>query len=69
MDGIALARSIEVRRPQIRVLYMSGYAPGGAPGAGHVLSETDHYIQKPLALGALAAAVRRALGEGGAASG
>lgn len=69
MDGIALARSIEVRRPQIRVLYMSGYAPGGAPGTGHVLSGTDHYIQKPLALGALAAAIRRALGEGGAASG
>lgn len=59
-DGVALAREVTARRPQTRVLFMSGYSEEAlrlrsAVGAGYRL------LEKPFTLEGLAAAVRQAL--------
>jgi CheY-like chemotaxis protein len=61
MDGRELARRVRVRRPDIRVLYMSGHtadsmADSGALEAGALL------ISKPFTQESLALKVREALG-------
>ena len=60
MNGRDLASMIEVARPDLRVLFMSGYA-------SHVLHEdgtlhgSTNFLQKPFALDALARKVRDVL--------
>lgn len=59
-DGVTLAREARLRRPQLAVLYTSGYA------SGNVLDripegERDHLVSKPYRREDLAAKVRRAL--------
>jgi CheY-like chemotaxis protein len=61
MNGRELARRVKELRPEIRVLYMSGYsedamAHGGVPEAGALL------ILKPFSQEALARKLREALG-------
>jgi PAS domain S-box-containing protein len=62
MDGMALAESIRARRPHVRTLCMSGYAPGNLFDAGGIVPDAQPYLQKPFELHALATAVRKALG-------
>jgi PAS domain S-box-containing protein len=62
MNGIELARELRKLRPDLPVLFMSGYS---AEVAGHELadSERGHLIQKPSPPRAILEAVRRALVE------
>ena len=62
MDGMALAESIRARRPHVRTLCMSGYAPGNLFDAGGIVPDAQPYLQKPFELHALATAVSKALG-------
>jgi two-component system cell cycle sensor histidine kinase/response regulator CckA len=62
MDGMTLAESIRARRPHVRTLCMSGYAPGNLFDAGGIVPDGQPYLQKPFELHALATAVRKALG-------
>jgi PAS domain S-box-containing protein len=57
MSGRALAKALRQRRPGLRVLYMSGYAGGGAVQDGSML-------RKPFATPALLSAVARSLNGG-----
>ena len=61
MDGWSLAVAARGLRPELRVLYMSGYPelPVGRAGA---MAPTDALLRKPFSPNALASAVRRALG-------
>jgi len=45
VDGLELARQISSARPDIKVLYMSGYAPRAA--CGEELEESSLFVQKP----------------------
>jgi CheY-like chemotaxis protein len=64
MSGIELARELKKQRPDLPVLFMSGYS---AEVAGQELpdSERGHLIQKPAPPRAILEAVQRALGERG----
>jgi CheY-like chemotaxis protein len=57
ISGLDLARLVSALRPEIRVLYMSGYSEGAHQEG--VLG--DALLEKPFAPDALARAVRRAL--------
>jgi PAS domain S-box-containing protein len=60
MDGAALARAIRAERPEVPIVFMSGYdsaADGGVP-----LPSGAALVAKPFEVGALLAAVRAALG-------
>jgi PAS domain S-box-containing protein len=61
MDGWSLAVAARGLRPDLRILYMSGYPelPVGRQGA---MAPTDALLRKPFSPSALASAVRRALG-------
>jgi len=62
MNGPELARRITAMRPEIKVLYMSGYADDAlTPGWGR--DEKVTFLQKPFELGKLAIKVREALDE------
>jgi CheY-like chemotaxis protein len=59
VDGLELARQIRSARPDIKVLYMSGYAPKAA--GGDELEESSLFLQKPFTSGHLLHRVRLAL--------
>lgn len=60
MDGRALATLLEHKRPEMRVLYMSGYS-GSVLGRSRELEEGSFFIAKPFTRNALAQKVREAL--------
>jgi CheY-like chemotaxis protein len=61
MNGKELFRRINRRRPEVRVLYMSGYADDVIADCG-VMDAEVHFIQKPFSVRALSVKVREALG-------
>jgi len=64
MSGRELADRLSQVRPDMKVLYMSGYA-NGAIGHRGVLEEDARFIQKPFTPDSLAHKVREVLGPGG----
>jgi PAS domain S-box-containing protein len=62
MSGHDVARTISARRPDIKVLYMSGYAADTA--LRHGVLTTAAYLQKPFSPAALARKVRDVLDNG-----
>jgi PAS domain S-box-containing protein len=63
MNGRDLARLVEMGRPNLHVLFMSGYA-AGSDVLQSELNEGAHFIQKPFSIQELAAKVRLAMKEG-----
>ena len=63
-SGLQLARELTERHSRMRVLYMSGYPGGGAPGDGAIEPGTQ-YIEKPFSPAALAEKVRAIFGRTG----
>jgi DNA-binding NtrC family response regulator len=61
MSGFELAKSVFEMRPEIKVLYMSGYADNRAH-AGWVLEPNVPFLHKPFTAAALTQKVREALG-------
>jgi two-component system cell cycle sensor histidine kinase/response regulator CckA len=59
MNGPALAENLKTKRPQLKVLYMSGYTGQGV-GQG-VLPEACHFIAKPFTRDDLARKIREVL--------
>jgi two-component system, cell cycle sensor histidine kinase and response regulator CckA len=62
LSGPDLARSVRIARPEIKVLFMSGYTDE-AMGLHGVLAAGTHFIQKPFTADALIRKVREALDE------
>ncbi|HEY3838184.1 MAG TPA: ATP-binding protein, partial [Bryobacteraceae bacterium] len=62
MNGNELAHHLSPRHPEMRVLFMSGYADN-RPAQGNRLSEEGNYLAKPLTPAMLARKVRAALGD------
>ncbi len=62
MSGKELKKAIEVIRPGIKVLFMSGYTSNVIAHRG-VLEKGVHFIQKPFSMKDLAHKVREAIGE------
>ena len=62
MDGRALADKLRAARPEIAVLYMSGYTDERIGQSG-VLDHKSAYLPKPFTPDALAAKVREALAD------
>ena len=60
MNGRELARELSTRRPEMKILFMSGYAENGIVNQG-VLEEGIAYIQKPFEARVLARRVRELL--------
>jgi DNA-binding response OmpR family regulator len=60
VSGRELAERLRVTRPQLKVIYMSGYT-GELAGRGLELSEGVNFLQKPFAPGPLLACVRNCL--------
>lgn len=60
MDGMALAQQIRQLRPDIRVVYMSGYTDASATSEGMFTHEME-YIEKPFTSTALQRKLREAL--------
>lgn len=60
MDGGELARQLRLNRPDMRVLYMSGYAEDAVEPYG-ISAKRDSFIKKPFSPDALADMVRAAL--------
>ena len=60
MDGRDLADRIRALRPSIRVVFMSGYAPGMLTDRG-VLAQGAAFLQKPFPLHQLARRLRQVL--------
>jgi hypothetical protein len=61
--GHDLARQLMKGRPEMKVLFMSGYADSAIPGGGDPWPDAA-FIQKPFAPAALAGKVREVLGAG-----
>jgi len=64
MNGRDLARQLSAIRPEIKVLYMSGYTGQSFSGAG-VLEAGSHFLQKPFTREGLAQKVRETLDDQG----
>jgi len=60
MDGRTLAERLREQRPDLRVLFMSGYTADVIAHQG-VLESGVHFLQKPFTIGSLAAAVQATL--------
>lgn len=60
MGGYQLAKLITEMRPEVRVIYMSGYAEYSAPGDRNA-HRSELHLQKPFAMQTLAHRVREAL--------
>ncbi|GEM_PF-431438 len=61
MTGVELAQKLRERKPDLKVIYTSGYAPQAA--ANHIsTTENDYWLAKPYRARALKLVVRRALG-------
>jgi two-component system cell cycle sensor histidine kinase/response regulator CckA len=60
ISGPELAVTLRVRRPKLKVLFMSGYSDDAVEQRGALEADTD-FIQKPFSVGGLAAKVREAL--------
>jgi signal transduction histidine kinase/ActR/RegA family two-component response regulator len=63
MDGRTLADRMRARRPDIRVVFMSGYTEHPALG-GAALAPSESLLRKPFAPDEMVAALRRALAGG-----
>jgi two-component system cell cycle sensor histidine kinase/response regulator CckA len=63
MSGPELRDMIKASRPDIKVLFMSGYTSNVIVHHG-VLEEGVHFIQKPFSMHDLARKVHHALGDG-----
>lgn len=61
MSGLELSRKLLSLYPNLKRLYMSGYAAGSIPGSDG-LDEGSHFLPKPFTIQELAAKVREALG-------
>jgi CheY-like chemotaxis protein len=68
MNGRQLAEAARERRPGLKVLFITGYAPDAAPGHGGTPEPGMEVMAKPLALDAFAAKVRSVLSGQGTAS-
>jgi signal transduction histidine kinase len=62
MGGPALARKLKPVRPDLKVMFISGYADA-TPGDRELFDEPTIFLQKPFALSALVDKVREALGQ------
>jgi two-component system cell cycle sensor histidine kinase/response regulator CckA len=62
MSGKELKKKVEVIRPGIKVLFMSGYTSNVIAHRG-VLEKGVHFIQKPFSMKDLARKVREVIGE------
>jgi PAS domain S-box-containing protein len=60
LDGRQLIERLRAKRPQIRVILLSGYTDMTVAGTGEPLPET-HFLQKPFTADALARRVREVL--------
>jgi two-component system cell cycle sensor histidine kinase/response regulator CckA len=67
MSGFELAREVAALRPEIKTLFMSGYADSHL-GSGMQLDEKVPFLQKPFTAAALARSLRDALENGRAAT-
>ena len=65
MSGRELARQVAALRPDLKVLYMSGYTDEAVTHDG-VLEPGAEFVQKPFTADALLRKVRRVLDRGGA---
>ena len=63
MNGRELVRALVPIRPEVKVLYMSGYTDKAIVDHG-VLEQHTHFVQKPFTLHALAHKVREVLDGG-----
>jgi two-component system cell cycle sensor histidine kinase/response regulator CckA len=62
MNGHELAQGLLAERPDLRVLYISGYTPDVVRGKG-VLTQQESFLQKPFTAAALTQAVRELAAE------
>jgi DNA-binding NtrC family response regulator len=60
LSGLELIQRLRKVDPEVRVVAMTGHAPGG-PGDGLEEAEGVEVLRKPLEVAALAETVRRAL--------
>lgn len=63
MNGVQLYERLAQKAPQLKVLYMSGYASGVISASGIKGERLLHFIQKPFSRKSLARTIRQALGE------
>jgi YesN/AraC family two-component response regulator len=68
MNGRALAEALKGGRPEMKVLYISGYSDEIVARQG-VLDDGVAYLAKPYSAEVLAAKVREVLGESGMKAG
>jgi len=61
MDGVDLARQVKQRRPDIKVLFTSGYSQESLR-LRDAVGEDVRFLEKPFSLSGLASALRAALG-------
>jgi CheY-like chemotaxis protein len=61
IDGRALAKRITAQRPQVKVVFMSGYSEQVAIPASVTSGRREHFIQKPFTLDELSRVLRHAL--------
>ncbi len=62
MSGRELADELRKKRPEMKVLYMSGYTPNAIVHQG-ILDEGTKFLQKPFTLMTLSAKMAEVLGE------
>ena len=60
MSGRQLAEQLHAEKPDLKIIYMSGY-PGEVAGRGLELREGDSFLQKPFLPARLAQIVRDCL--------